>query len=294
MSYSRFRTHFNSHTIGFSEWMSLITLSLTPLLAHIWAGAPHTATLSGEDPRWHDRIMHLNPTSIFWRYCAITKRRLNAEAWSDFDLGLANTAFWVNGKWDGTGKMMDKSKVHCFRRPEKNRTLLISESTLKTIIVSLQGVQAFWDFTIGLREMRNSWSVNICLPTAFEPFAMLGLVRLFAALWLSDDTGYLSVHEFDQIRNQSTEQPEEITEQPEMITTQLEKITEQPEKIMTQPEKITTQPDKITEQLEKIAKQPENNERTNKFSNLCYYFLAGQLTINPQDQVLFRTNRSSF
>jgi len=201
LSYPRFEIHYNSDTIDFSEWLSLITLSLAPLIAHIWAGVPKAAILSGPDAKWHDRMTHLNPTSIIWRYYAITLRRLRSQKWDHYLLAANNTAFLVDGKWTGTREMIRKSRRLYLAPPEKARVR--SESFLKTLIISLQGVQAIWEFTIGVRDERSgAWAVNVSLPTAFEPFAVLGLVRLFAAWWLYDEGAYLDEREFNRIQDQ--------------------------------------------------------------------------------------------
>jgi len=37
--------YYNSKNISFPEWLSLVTLCLVPLIAHIWAEAPRYAIL---------------------------------------------------------------------------------------------------------------------------------------------------------------------------------------------------------------------------------------------------------
>ena len=189
---------YQSQNIDFSEWISLITLCFAPLLAHIYVGVPRFAILSGNRPKWHDRITHLNPTSIFWRYYAITNRRVRSKAWSAADMAAANTAFWVRGKWDGSEGMVLKSKPFCTQIPEHNRISLLSESAAKTFVVTLQGAQGIWDLSAVFRH--QDFSATIALPTIFSPLAIYGLLRLMAAFWLSDDTGYINVGDLDPRR----------------------------------------------------------------------------------------------
>lgn len=185
---------YNSRNLTPSEWLWLLTLCLLPLITHIWAGAPRYAILSGKDPKWHDRITHLNPTSIFWRYYAIVSRRARSSRWTSADMAATNTAFWVENGWDGSEHMMIKSRAYCTRLPEKNHALLLSETGVKTIVVTFQGVQAIWEFIIAPRSFTKSPGAEaLSLPSLFMPFAMLGLLRLPATLWLSDDGAYAKV-----------------------------------------------------------------------------------------------------
>src|SRR5271154_709206 len=96
------------HHIDFSEWMSLFTLCLTPLAVHIFAGVPEPIVLKDPKPQWRDRICHLNPTSIFWRYYAITVRRWCAKRWEPDDVAATNAVFWTGKKWNGSEKIMIK------------------------------------------------------------------------------------------------------------------------------------------------------------------------------------------
>src|SRR5277367_2553000 len=135
-----------SQHIDFSEWMSLFTLCLTPLAVHIFAGVPEPIVLKDPKPRWHDRICHLNPTSIFWRYYAITIRRSSAKCWGPADMAAANAVFWTGevSKWDGSKEIMIKSRKFCTRLPSGPRIPLMSASAMKTLIVTMQGIQAMY------------------------------------------------------------------------------------------------------------------------------------------------------
>jgi hypothetical protein len=54
---------YNSSCITFTEWVSLFTLCLAPLTAHIISGAPSVPYLSHTRPKWYDHLCHYNPTS---------------------------------------------------------------------------------------------------------------------------------------------------------------------------------------------------------------------------------------
>jgi hypothetical protein len=182
---------YNSQSITFSEWVSLITLCVAPITVHLWAGMPRIALLSEPKPGWMDKLVHLNPTSIFWRYYAITARRVRSSVpLKPTELAASNTAFWVEGrKWTSSEAMMEESKAYITRRPEKGRANLFSEAGLKTIIVGIQGAQAIWDLTAGIRG-DNYAILSFSLPNLFTVFAIFGLLRWPAALWLTDEADY--------------------------------------------------------------------------------------------------------
>lgn len=84
--------------ISFGEWISILTVALAPLIAHIAAGTPHPSILTkraSQGPKWHDSMCLHNPTSIFWRYAAIADRRIRAREWSSKDMAAANAIFWT-------------------------------------------------------------------------------------------------------------------------------------------------------------------------------------------------------
>jgi hypothetical protein len=133
-----------------------------------------------------NKLVHLNPTSIFWRYCAITTRRARLKTWDATDLVASNTAFWVEGnRRSGSELIMVGSRAYLTRQPEKGRASLLSEAGIKTFVVTLQGVQAIWEATYGFLA-----GLDFSLPTLFAPFATFGLLRLAAALWISDEGAY--------------------------------------------------------------------------------------------------------
>jgi hypothetical protein len=179
---------YKSENIGFSEWISLSTLCLAPLLAHVYVGTPEYAMFSVPRPKWHDRITHLNPTSIFWRYYVIANRRARSKSWTPSDMAIANTAFWRDGRWIGSEDIIPMAKELLVLKPERTRISILSKSAAETVVVTLQGVQAVWDLCSVLPSL--NYGQSIALPTIFSPLAIFGLLRLLVALWITEEVSY--------------------------------------------------------------------------------------------------------
>lgn len=191
-------THFypllyQSGSISFDDWISLFTICLAPLIAHVAAVSPRPTCVTNAGPRWHDRMCLYNPTSIMWRYFAIAGRRVRAKAWSKLDLVTANAIFWTSQGWDGSENtavqfhpaLGDDSGINDVHQS------LLSWTTLQTVIVTLQGLQASY-----LLVGNNFPATGFVTPPGYMAFALdniflcislLGLVRLCAAPWLTDD-----------------------------------------------------------------------------------------------------------
>ncbi|KAI0149815.1 hypothetical protein F4776DRAFT_180592 [Hypoxylon sp. NC0597] len=178
-----------SSDISFSDWISIITLSLAPLLAHIVAGVSEPVALCGDEPKWYDHISHYNPTSILWRYAAITDRRIRACAWDKGTLAATNALFWTSKGWDGSEGMVTRALPFCVRLPRRARLKIFSWETIKTIITTMQGLQVIAN---GLSNFYgpNSLTLGFGVDVVFYPLAILGLLRLFAAFWLADDYAF--------------------------------------------------------------------------------------------------------
>jgi hypothetical protein len=179
---------YKSEDIGFSEWISLFTLCLAPLVAHVYAGTPEYAILSESRPKWHNRITHLNPTSIFWRYCAIANRRARSKKWTPSHMAIANTAFWKDGRWVGSEDMILMAEDLLIETPNGTRISLLSRSAAETVVVALQGCQAIWDLISVFPSL--NYGQSIALPTIFSPLAIFGLLRLVVALWITEEISY--------------------------------------------------------------------------------------------------------
>ncbi|KAF2872014.1 hypothetical protein BDV95DRAFT_449665, partial [Massariosphaeria phaeospora] len=172
------------------DMISLLTLCLAPLLVHIVVGVPHPVYLHDPAPRWHDRIVHYNPTTIIWRYFIIADRRLRSKDWSCADMAASNALFWTADGWDGSEAMMIKSRVYCERQPRYTTVQLFSVSSGQTVIITAQGIQAVALIINGITKF-SRFFIRIGMPNIFFPFAILGLVRLCAAMWLTEDYTYL-------------------------------------------------------------------------------------------------------
>ncbi|OTA64098.1 hypothetical protein K449DRAFT_368055 [Hypoxylon sp. EC38] len=175
--------------ISFSDWISIITLSLAPLLAHIVAGVPEPTTLYCDEPKWHDRLTHYNPTSILWRHAAIADRRIRACAWDRGTLAATNALFWTTKGWDGSEDMVTHALPFCVRLPRRARLKILSWETIKTIITTIQGMQVIAAAISNIYES-NSLTLGFGIDVAFYPLAILGLLRLPAAFWLTDDYAF--------------------------------------------------------------------------------------------------------
>jgi hypothetical protein len=188
--------NYQSSGLSLEEWMALLTLCIAPLAAHIIAGVPAPTYLHNSvRPSWHDHMCLYNPTSIIWRYFAITDRRLRARAWTAVDMAASNAIFWV-GCWDGSEEMIQKSRNFCTRPPNNHHIEPISGSSVITIVVTLQGVQALYAL---LRGRSGTYSYSTALGTIFFPLAVFGLLRLPAALWLTDNYAYRNAEDWDVV-----------------------------------------------------------------------------------------------
>ncbi|KAK3370598.1 hypothetical protein B0H63DRAFT_564718 [Podospora didyma] len=180
---------FQSQDIALPEWISLLTLCLAPVFAHVVAGVPTPTHLTPKKLRWHDMLAHYNPASIAWRYAAIADRRLRARDWTCADVAAANALFWTAEGWNGSETMVAASAPYVIHLPEKPRATFLSWDTVKTLVVTVQGFQVLYVcFVVStrLKTMPTSFPVN----ELFFPVAVLGLQRLWAALWLTDDFAY--------------------------------------------------------------------------------------------------------
>ncbi|KAF2183401.1 hypothetical protein K469DRAFT_739888 [Zopfia rhizophila CBS 207.26] len=193
---------YQSHDIGFSDWISLLTLCLAPLVAHIVAGVPLPVYLSPRPPRWHEYICKYNPTSILWRYFAIAQRRARARSWTAYDMAASNAGFWTSKGWDGSEEMMGRSREFCVRVPPSPRAVLCSGSTIKTVIVTLQGAQALYVLLAGATKTMD-YAATIALDSIFFPLGIFGLLRLSAAFWLTDDYRYSDQKSLQTLDNTS-------------------------------------------------------------------------------------------
>jgi hypothetical protein len=87
--------------------------------------------------------------------------------------------------------MVHIAAPHCLRYPDSTHVELMSLTMLKTVITTLQGVSALYTL-IGSLYTANPGSFwgPFGLDALFFPLAILGLIRLFAATWLTQDFVY--------------------------------------------------------------------------------------------------------
>ncbi|KAJ5023552.1 hypothetical protein J3E72DRAFT_8050 [Bipolaris maydis] len=183
--------HFNSKCITFSEWVALFTLCFAPLIAHLASGAPPISYLTDRQLKWYDAICIYNPTTIIWRYAAITDRRIRAINWSRQDFAASNAIFWTSNGWDGSEHMASVTAQYCLRYPETTHARPFSLTSLKTVITTLQGVSALMTLIGAISgSTMLVGRVGFGVDTIFFPLAILGLLRLCAAPWLTADYVY--------------------------------------------------------------------------------------------------------
>ena len=187
---------YQSKGLSFNDWISLFTLCFAPLIAHVLAGVPKTVHLSQDRPGWCDKFVLYNPTTILWRYFAIADRRIRAKHWSAADMAASNSYFWTRKGWDGSEEISRKSKIFCVSLPDAKHVTLISESTLKTVIVTLQGADSLYFLLIGfLIPTEDNYQNTASIGSIFFPLAVFGLLRLVACFWLTEDFVYASCEE---------------------------------------------------------------------------------------------------
>ncbi|RDW74235.1 hypothetical protein BP5796_07677 [Coleophoma crateriformis] len=183
------------NVIQFTDWISLFTLCFAPMAVHILAGVPRTVYTVHDIPVWHNWIGVYNPTSILWRYFAIADRRLRYKQWRAVDMAATNACFWTDQGWDGSEEMMERSRRFCTHAPPRRRTAILSTDSAKTIIISLQGAQALYSLVTGVLQYygigNSSFDYTIAVDSLFSPLAVLGLLRLYAASWLTNDYFYV-------------------------------------------------------------------------------------------------------
>ncbi|KAK4448765.1 hypothetical protein QBC34DRAFT_485423 [Podospora aff. communis PSN243] len=186
-----------SSQIPFSEWITLLTLCLAPIIAHIAAGVPQPTYLNPRSdhhqhkPAWHNHLPHYNPISILHRYAAITDRRIRClpGSWSPALMAASNALFWTESHgWDGSEAVASSCVAHLMHAPKRAHASLLSWESVKTAVVTLQGVQVVWLFAAGFagRERLPSFAVDMI---AF-PVAVLGILRVWPACWLTDDYAF--------------------------------------------------------------------------------------------------------
>ncbi|KAF2998056.1 hypothetical protein E8E14_005712 [Neopestalotiopsis sp. 37M] len=188
-TYNILPIHFGGQNIEVPDWFSDFTLCLSPLIAHIVSGAPRPSHLACSRPKWHDRLCLLNPISIVWRYAAITERYIQTRDWQPEDIAVANAVFWTPQGWNGDKVMRWRAIPYMSYKPQQNRVEYLSVEMLKTIILFLQGVQAVTAI-VGCYTSTGDLTSFDTISGLFLPLGIAGLLRVFAAPWLTDDFNF--------------------------------------------------------------------------------------------------------
>ncbi|KAG8670616.1 hypothetical protein FPOAC2_09989 [Fusarium poae] len=187
---------FQSQDITISDWISVLTLCLAPLIAHVLIGAPSPTYLSLSRPPWHERLCHYNPTSILWRYAMVTDRRIRAKNWDRIDLAATNALFWTDEGWDGSEEIIQYSRPRCVQLPDDDRVTFLSRDAFKTLIITVQGLQAII-LLLGsqIDPAAPGFTVFMGVDIIFFPVALFGLLRLCSCIWLTDEFSFASMED---------------------------------------------------------------------------------------------------
>lgn len=107
-------------------------------------------------------------------------------------MATANACFWTAHGRDSSETMGIKSQAICTKVPRSRRVEVLSGSTVKTIVVTLQGAQAIVMLMNGLAgHIEGSFTaITMGMDSIFLPVSVFGLLRLPAALWLTEDYSY--------------------------------------------------------------------------------------------------------
>ncbi len=107
-------------------------------------------------------------------------------------MAATNAIFWTAHGWDGSEGMISKGQTFCTRLPQGKRVKILSATSIKTLIVTLQGVQAIYMVIRGVagHHYQALSATTHALDLIFLPLSIFGLLRLPAALWLTEDYSY--------------------------------------------------------------------------------------------------------
>jgi hypothetical protein len=185
---------YQSQDVSFPQWTVFFTTCLAPLIAHV-AGGVVSPTILGslsQGPTWISYLTHFNPISIIWRYYIIIDRRVRARSWDQCDMAACNAVFWdaERKRWDGSEEIMVRSRAWITKMPEKPHVRLLSASSFTTLVQTEQGAQIMFYIIEGY--IAGSEHIPQGLPGVFAGLQLLGLIRLFASLWLSSDYSYMN------------------------------------------------------------------------------------------------------
>ncbi|KAI0205132.1 hypothetical protein F4808DRAFT_473215 [Astrocystis sublimbata] len=131
-----------------------------------------------------------------WRYFSIVDRRLRTRTWTPLDLAATNALFWTERGWNGGEQMITRSLPYCNYIPDRSTAEILSGETFKSIVAVIQGIQAAYSIIAPYTRGIKAFSTSLAADQIFFPLSLLGLLRLFATPWLSQDYKYTSRVDF--------------------------------------------------------------------------------------------------
>jgi hypothetical protein len=111
------------------------------------------------------------------------------QAMDPEDMAATNAIFWTRRGWNGSEIMMLSTSPHLTRKPNHTRIRLLSATSVKTITIAYQGIEALYLLLGGL-GMRNSYGDSFAFDSLFFPLSVIGLMRIPGALWMTEDYSY--------------------------------------------------------------------------------------------------------
>ncbi|XTI88178.1 hypothetical protein V2W45_1394607 [Cenococcum geophilum] len=170
----------------------MFSLCLAPLVTHIAFSLAKQVIIGSKGLTWRDQISLFNPVSIVWRYHAIADRRRRAKHWDEADMAASNPIFWDGKQFDGSEAMMVRSRDWITTLLLHHHVEILSGSALASLIITIQGVQAILFIATTFTRTNPNAIVHRQdgLPYIFQVLAVVGLLRLPTAFWISSDYGY--------------------------------------------------------------------------------------------------------
>lgn len=199
-TYKVWFTHQSQHT-SLIKWLEMFILCLAPLITHIAFGLAKQVIIGSKGLTWRDQIGLFNPVSIVWRYYAIVDRRWRAKHWDEADMAASNSIFWDGKQFDGSEAMMVRSRDWITTLPPHHHVEILSGSALASLAITIQGVQAIVFIATTFTNTNPNAIVHRQdgLPYIFQVLAIVGLLRLPAAFWISSDYGYAKLDRWEEL-----------------------------------------------------------------------------------------------
>jgi hypothetical protein len=136
-------------------------------------------------------------------------------------MAACNAIFWdgEQRRWDGSEEIMIRSRQWITKIPDERHVPIVSESTLITLVSTLQGAQAI-ALILGVLIPKLT-RLQDGLPYLFVPLGVLSLLRLPAAPWLTSEYGYLNCEETAGEDIPAEKKPGGLPEEKELVSDRL-------------------------------------------------------------------------